>query len=61
MAIDNATNSLKRALSDIKGSQPEEIVAISLREALDYLGEIVGAVTTEEILNRIFSEFCVGK
>lgn len=61
IAIDNATNSLKRALSDIKGSQPEEIVAISLREALDYLGEIVGAVTTEEILNRIFSEFCVGK
>lgn len=61
IAIDDASNSLKRALSDLKTSQPEEIIALSIREALDYLGEIVGAVTTEEILNRIFSEFCVGK
>jgi tRNA modification GTPase len=32
-----------------------------MREALDALGEIVGAVTTEDILDRIFGEFCIGK
>jgi tRNA modification GTPase len=32
-----------------------------MRDALDRLGEIVGAVTTEDILERIFSEFCIGK
>lgn len=61
VAIDNAISALRRASIDLKDSQPYEIVAISLREALDHLGEIVGAVTTEDILNRIFSEFCIGK
>lgn len=61
VAIDNAISALRRASMDLKDSQPQEIVAISLREALDHLGEIVGAVTTEDILNRIFSEFCIGK
>jgi tRNA modification GTPase len=40
---------------------PLEIVAVEMRDALDRLGEIVGAVTTEDILARIFSEFCIGK
>ena len=31
------------------------------QEALDRLGEIVGAVSTDDILERIFSEFCIGK
>lgn len=61
IAIDSAINALKRASSAFKNSQPLEIVAIEMRDALDRLGEIVGAVTTEDILNRIFSEFCVGK
>lgn len=61
VAIDNAISALRRASMDLKDSQPYEIVALSLREALDHLGEIVGAVTTEDILNRIFSEFCIGK
>ncbi len=43
------------------GKEPIEIAAMELREALDKLGEITGAVTTEEILGRIFSEFCIGK
>jgi len=41
--------------------QPLEIIAIELRNSLDSLGEIVGAVTTEDILNKIFSDFCIGK
>ncbi len=38
-----------------------ELVAASIRIALDRLGEIVGAVTPDDVLGRIFSTFCVGK
>jgi len=38
-----------------------ELVAIDLRVALNYLGEIIGLTTPEDILNNIFSRFCVGK
>jgi len=38
-----------------------EIAMLDIREAADYLGEIVGAVTTEDILGSIFSRFCIGK
>jgi tRNA modification GTPase len=34
---------------------------MEMRDGLDRVGEVVGAVTTEDILNRIFSEFCIGK
>ena len=38
-----------------------EFVAADLRRAADALGEITGAISTEDILDRIFSEFCIGK
>ncbi len=60
-AIDNAIGALDRTSDALNSGLPLEIVAIELRNALDRLGEIVGAVTTEDILNRIFSQFCIGK
>jgi tRNA modification GTPase len=39
----------------------EELVAAELRTALDELGLVVGAVYTDDILDRIFSRFCIGK
>jgi tRNA modification GTPase len=39
----------------------EELVAVELRDALDQLGQVVGAVYTDDILDRIFSRFCIGK
>lgn len=60
-AIDNAIVALQKASQDLINSQPNEIIAVSLRDSLDSLGEIVGAITTEDILNRIFSGFCIGK
>jgi tRNA modification GTPase len=38
-----------------------EVIAQELRYALDQLGEIVGKTTTEDILNKVFSSFCIGK
>jgi tRNA modification GTPase len=39
----------------------DELLAIDLRDALDHLGQIVGAVYTDDLLDRIFSKFCIGK
>ncbi|QWK19346.1 MAG: tRNA uridine-5-carboxymethylaminomethyl(34) synthesis GTPase MnmE [Hydrogenobacter thermophilus] len=38
-----------------------EILALELRETLSYLDEMVGAITTEDVLSAIFSRFCIGK
>jgi tRNA modification GTPase len=39
----------------------EDLVIVELREALEHLGHIVGAVYTDDVLDRIFSKFCIGK
>lgn len=59
---------LRRAKDDIENSiilldqkMSEEIVLIGLHNAIRYLGEITGETTTEDMLTRIFSTFCVGK
>jgi tRNA modification GTPase len=39
----------------------EELVAADVRNALDELGKVVGAVYTDDVLDRIFSRFCIGK
>jgi tRNA modification GTPase len=61
IALEHATISLERARQALTDDQPLEILALELRDALDRLGEIVGSVTTEDILNMIFNEFCIGK
>jgi tRNA modification GTPase len=60
-AIENARRSLESAIHSLTVNQPIEITALELRDSLDRLGEIVGVVTTEDILNKIFSDFCIGK
>lgn len=61
VAIDNAADALKRASSAMSMGLPLEISALELRQGLDSMGEITGEVTTDDILNKIFSEFCIGK
>lgn len=58
--IDEALVSIKKAMSALQES-PLEIVALHLRESLENIGQIIGVVTTEDILNKIFNEFCIGK
>ena len=54
------SESLGSAASAI-GVFPTDIVSVDIKEAWDALGEITGATATEEIINTIFSKFCVGK
>lgn len=52
---------LLRALETTGEGLSEELIAVDVRDALVTLGEITGETTTEEILDTIFSEFCIGK
>ncbi|MEM7245230.1 MAG: tRNA modification GTPase [Acidobacteriota bacterium] len=52
---------LDRAVEDRRVGQPEELVAESVRRALDELAELRGRVDDEDVYGRIFSRFCVGK
>ncbi len=60
-ALKRADKALRTFLASAEGRMPPECLAIDLRDALEPLGEIVGEVTTEDILDRIFSQFCIGK
>jgi tRNA modification GTPase len=52
---------LRRAHALVLEQDPPELLALELRLALEQLGEMVGAVYTEDLLDRIFSRFCIGK
>lgn len=64
-ALGSAHTAITRLLSDLAPSaralSNPETTAESLREALDHLGAISGRLTTEDILGKVFSSFCVGK
>ncbi len=56
--------SLKAALSAVEGIQadiPFELISIDIRESMDLLGEIIGITVREDVLEQIFSRFCIGK
>ncbi len=52
---------LERARQLTISGDPEELVALEIRQALDELGQIIGTVYTDDLLDRIFSRFCIGK
>lgn len=56
-----ASQSLDRALEAAAAAAGEELVAAEVRTALDDLGRVVGAIYTDDVLDRIFSRFCIGK
>ena len=61
-SLREANDALRRALDLLDGALFDEVlVAAEIRVALDRIGLVVGAVHTEDLLDRIFSRFCVGK
>ena len=53
--------SLDHAIELLLRSEAEELIASEIRTALNHLGMVVGAVHTDDILDRVFSRFCIGK
>lgn len=60
-ALDRTTAALEGALLAANQRRGEELIAEEIRAALDGLGTVVGAVYTDELLDGIFSRFCIGK
>ncbi len=60
-ALTKANEFLQNALGSIDSKLTGEFIAVDLRNAESSLGEIIGKVTTDDILNNIFAKFCIGK
>lgn len=60
-ALRRAADQLAAALEALDTSIPLDLVSIDLRAALDALGEITGETASDDLLDRIFAEFCIGK
>lgn len=59
--LTRAKADIEQSLEQMNNKMSEEIVLVGLHNALRYLGEITGETTTEDVLTRIFSTFCIGK
>ena len=60
-ALNNALIEINNVQNGIDSNLSSDLIAIDIREALSYLGEITGKVTTEDLLGNIFANFCIGK
>ena len=60
-SLEKAGQELQLAVQYCQSSQGDEIVASVLRLVLDHLSAVTGKVFTDDILDRVFSRFCIGK
>ena len=60
-ALEAAGESLRRAMAAMSEGLPTDLLSEDIRQVIHHLGEITGEICTEEILQTIFSRFCVGK
>ncbi|HYA36582.1 MAG TPA: hypothetical protein VEF03_13235, partial [Candidatus Binataceae bacterium] len=57
----SALRAIENASAALETKSPPEIIAVDVTEACDALGQITGAVHSEDILDAVFREFCIGK
>ena len=60
-ALMRAGEGLQRSEQALSMDESLELVAMDLRIAVEAIGEIVGRTSTEDLLDKIFSQFCIGK
>lgn len=60
-ALQHTQTSLEKVLFGIDNPVTSDFLAMDIRQALHHLGEITGSVTTDDLLDNIFSKFCIGK
>ncbi len=61
LAIEKAINCFNQARVGLNNGASPELVAVDMQLALDHLGEVIGITTPEDVLEHIFSQFCIGK
>ena len=61
VALDNALESFRLVLSSIEAGMPEDFYTIDLLNAYEELGKVVGESVEDDLVNEIFSKFCMGK
>jgi tRNA modification GTPase len=59
--VEGCTQHFRQAHDLILDEEPGELLALELRGAIDEIGEMIGAVYTDDLLDRVFSRFCIGK
>jgi tRNA modification GTPase len=60
-SLERAVLALERALAAARSEADHDLLALEIRDALEELAVVVGAVYTDDLLDRIFSRFCIGK
>lgn len=60
-ALVKGRDALHDALAGVERSAAPELVCVDLQAALDHIGVLTGTITNEDVLDAIFSEFCIGK
>ena len=59
--VSRALTAIENALENFHQNLSQEFISVELRLVAQYLGELIGDVSTEDILGDIFSKFCIGK
>ena len=59
--LNKALEKLQESLIDIEEATPIDIIEFSLKDSWEYLGEIIGETANDQIINEVFSRFCLGK
>ena len=59
--LEQALESMKKVIQSIEDGMPEDFYSIDLMDAYESLGSITGESVGEDLINEIFSKFCMGK
>ena len=59
--VNKANSAIENAYNALKNDMPIDMIEIDLRSAWEYLGEIIGDSYQDELVDNIFSNFCLGK
>ena len=60
-ALEKTKDAIKNIFETINMGLPMDLIAVDLKEALDSLSEVTGEISTEDLLDHVFKNFCVGK